>query len=243
MQKFRALLEIMRPLEWSKNFGTMLIALFVASIMFAMPIIWTDFILAGISLSFVVSALYIHNDLNDKEHDSKHPIKKKRPLPSGRLSIKEAQLFGLVISLIAFVISIGVLQNVLLTLFLIAIVINQLAYSAPPLHLKRRPVVDLVSGSLVNTFFRFYSGWVLLIPAFNAPIGVIICVLGMQFGGYTVYRLMSKNHEKKLSYKTSVTLFGERTIKRLALAVAGIGALLFITMCINWFFRFRVDII
>ena len=41
--------------------------------------------------SFVVSSTYVLNDILDLESDSNHPIKNKRPLASGKISIKKAK--------------------------------------------------------------------------------------------------------------------------------------------------------
>ena len=46
---------------------------------------------------------------------------------------------------------------------------------------KKVPIVDLISGSAINPIFRFYSGWVLLTQAFNAPLLPLVFIVGLQF--------------------------------------------------------------
>ena len=49
--------------------------------------------IAFISFSLLCSAIYIFNDIKDKDLDSKHPKKKFRPIASGEVSVKKAYIF------------------------------------------------------------------------------------------------------------------------------------------------------
>jgi len=83
-----ALLKLMRPKQWIKNF-----------FVFAAIIFSGKFLNAGLLganlLTFALfcltsSSIYIINDIVDIEKDRAHPTKKFRPLPSGKVSIKAA---------------------------------------------------------------------------------------------------------------------------------------------------------
>lgn len=50
-------------------------------------------VIAFISFSLLCSAIYIFNDIKDKDLDSKHPKKKFRPIASGEVSVKKAYIF------------------------------------------------------------------------------------------------------------------------------------------------------
>lgn len=86
--KIRALVMAMRPRQWTKN-----LALFVG-IVFAQKLFsFTAFERAGLAfLAFCLasSIIYLLNDLLDLENDRQHPVKRKRPLASGRLPISWA---------------------------------------------------------------------------------------------------------------------------------------------------------
>ena len=83
MSRIRALLEIMRPRQWTKN-GAVFIGLVFAQQLFNLPSLERA-VLAFIIFCFASSGVYILNDLMDLERDRQHPVKRLRPLPSGRL--------------------------------------------------------------------------------------------------------------------------------------------------------------
>jgi 4-hydroxybenzoate polyprenyltransferase len=174
------------------------------------------------------SALYVLNDLSDLERDKLHEVKRNRVLPSGKLNPLHALIFSIV--LIFFALLLGWFVNFLFFLCLLAMLLNQLFYSFKPFHFKSKPVLDLISGSIINPFFRFYAGWVLFVPAFNAPLLAVLFVIGFQFMGFTLYRLNSRELEKKLNFKSSIIVFGERKVKLVSYFFGVIGALSFILM-------------
>jgi 4-hydroxybenzoate polyprenyltransferase len=77
-------LRLMRPRQWTKN-----LAVF-AAIVFAGKL--TDLSLLGtvtlafVSFCLVSSALYALNDVIDADRDRNHPVKRDRPIASGRIS-------------------------------------------------------------------------------------------------------------------------------------------------------------
>jgi 4-hydroxybenzoate polyprenyltransferase len=82
----RQLLRAMRPKEWVKN-------IFVfAALAFSVDRLWTNpsallqVTLAAVAFCMAASAIYLINDLVDIEKDRAHPVKRNRPLASGKLS-------------------------------------------------------------------------------------------------------------------------------------------------------------
>jgi 4-hydroxybenzoate polyprenyltransferase len=78
-----ALLKSMRPKQWIKNL------LVFAAVVFSRNLFHLESVLrtfgAFLAFSLVASAVYIINDLVDRENDRRHPTKKNRPIASGRL--------------------------------------------------------------------------------------------------------------------------------------------------------------
>ena len=219
------LLEMMRPAEWSKTLGNMVIAALLATTLGFND--WVSFVIAFIAVGPLLwGGLYSLNDWTDWEKDRKHPVKKCRPIPSGRVPPQIALIFSLSLLIIAFAIAYFYFSNIYFIICLTAMMINQTLYTMRPFSFKKIAVLDLISGSLVNPFFRFYSGWVIFQPNFNAPLEMVLFVVAIQFGGYTLYRLASKKEEIEYCYKSSIVVFPETIVKvmaYLATIVAGIA--------------------
>jgi len=80
--------RLLRPRQWIKN-------LFVAAPLFFTSSLWTfqSFCLVGtafLAFCFVSSAIYILNDIVDRDADKQHAIKKNRPLAADRISVRAA---------------------------------------------------------------------------------------------------------------------------------------------------------
>lgn len=225
---FYGLLLLMRPLEWSKSFGNMAIAAVTAAFVFGIALDPVRFLTGFASLALLWGGLYALNDYTDREADALHPEKRNRAIPAGMVPAKTALAFSMLLILAAFAIAFFLIGSLFFIVCVLAMFVNQIMYTSKPFSLKKRPVVDLVSGALVNPVFRFYAGWVLFVPAFNAPLTVLLFILGMQFGGFGLYRMYSKDHEKKLGLKSSVVRFGGKQLRRLSYAALGIGAISYI---------------
>ena len=80
----------MRPQQWIKNF--FLFAPLVFSGRLFHPVDLETIALGFILFSLAASGIYLFNDIVDIERDRLHPLKSKRPLPSGRLSVPAASV-------------------------------------------------------------------------------------------------------------------------------------------------------
>jgi 4-hydroxybenzoate polyprenyltransferase len=225
-------LRLMRPMEWSKSAGNMLIAGVIAAYAFGGSFSTLEFVFGLVSVVLFWSGLYTLNDVMDWQEDAQHPVKKKRPIPSGLIQPNSALVFSYLLLFFSLGLTL-LLQNNLFFLCLLAMFINQLLYTSDPFSFKKRPVLDLLSGSVVNPIFRFYAGWVLLVPAFNAPLFALVFVVGLQIGGYGIYRLMSVEHEKKLGYTSSIVRLNGTTLKWFFYLAIVIGGLAYFAMCLN----------
>ena len=93
-----AAIKLIRPKQWLKNMFVFIPMFFGGSL--------TDFqdvyasIITFFAFCFIASSVYCFNDIYDVEADRRHPVKCKRPLASGALSMKSAYLLmGLMASL------------------------------------------------------------------------------------------------------------------------------------------------
>ena len=151
-------LKLIRVKHWIKN-GLVFLPLFFSGCLFEIDLL-IKAILAFFIFSLTSSVVYVNNDISDVEKDKKHPIKKKRPLASGIISIKTARIIEVVLLLIDIVM-IGILWYMgmhSVGVFIIPFVylILNIFYSK---GLKNVPIVDVVI--LVSGFvFRVMYGGV-----------------------------------------------------------------------------------
>ncbi len=233
-RRIAALIELTRPVEWSKTFGNMVLGATLALFLTGQPIFTLNnfylfvigFIAAG---PLLWGGLYALNDYYDWKKDLLHKVKKSRAVPSGRISAKAAHLFSLLLIFLALLI--GALSGALFFICIAVMFFNQILYTSKPFRLKERAVFDLISGSLINPIFRFYAGWVLFASAFNAPLLVLLFVVGFQFAGFTLYRLSNKKLETKLTFRSSAVVFGEKPVKYAAYIAGIIAGLSYLIMC------------
>jgi 4-hydroxybenzoate polyprenyltransferase len=92
---FRALIETLRPQQWVKN------GFIFAALIFSQSLTRWDrcrqVLLATLVFCLVSSATYVLNDIMDAPEDRHHPIKKLRPIASGRLSPITAGIVGAIL--------------------------------------------------------------------------------------------------------------------------------------------------
>ncbi|MBA7549728.1 Decaprenyl-phosphate phosphoribosyltransferase [subsurface metagenome] len=100
---FGALLETMRIPHWIKN------AFVVAPILFSGQFIcgwaWIRCLAALISFCLLSSAAYLINDVADRKSDKMHPVKRNRPIASGRVSPGVAAVSAIVLIIVALVLA------------------------------------------------------------------------------------------------------------------------------------------
>lgn len=95
MKTLGALIESLRPHQWTKN------VVVLAGLVFSEHLFKSAFLvrsLIGVAIFCGISSgVYLVNDLMDRERDRLHPKKKLRPIPSGRLPLPLATLAAVVL--------------------------------------------------------------------------------------------------------------------------------------------------
>jgi 4-hydroxybenzoate polyprenyltransferase len=124
------------------------------------------------------SSFYLFNDLADVESDRQHPVKCKRPIAAGLISIPVA--IGMAVFLLGSAIAIGFLRSPSLGLTIIAYAVLQTAYN---LRLKRTVILDV--GAIATGFIlRAYAGAaateIILSPWFLLCTGMLALFLGVE---------------------------------------------------------------
>ena len=87
-------------------------------------------LVAFVALCLAASGTYAWNDARDAEADRRHPEKCNRPVAAGKVSVTQAEVFGAVLFLLAFAVS--VLASFALLATVVIYVALTLAVLAPP---------------------------------------------------------------------------------------------------------------
>lgn len=147
-------IKLIRVKHWLKN-GLVFLPIFFSINMLNFNYLITTF-MAFIIFCFASSIVYVLNDISDVEKDRLHPVKKKRPLASGAISIAKAKIVILCLSVIILLMMLFLYSNVsnigIILIPIIYIFLNVL-YSE---GFKNIPIIDvviLVSGFVLRVMY------------------------------------------------------------------------------------------
>lgn len=144
------ILKIIRPTHWMKNVFVFL-PMFFGGYLFDSDAIFSSS-LAFIAFSLMASAVYCLNDIIDVEADRQHPVKKLRPIASGKVSIGEACMIMVV--LIALSLGVAAFANVDLVIIVGCYLLMEIAYC---FKLKQYAIIDVCILAL-GFVFRLMAG-------------------------------------------------------------------------------------
>jgi len=164
---FKALLRAMRPKQWMKN-GFIFAALVFDEKLFR-PLLFAKTALAFGIFCLASSAVYLLNDLADREKDRQHPTKRNRPLASGALAPWVAVVAAVIFTLISLLTALWLGRG--FTLVIVSYLVLNTAYS---FWLKHIVIVDVL---IVAAFYllRVAAG-VLVVQAERFSPWLYICV-------------------------------------------------------------------
>ncbi len=161
------LVRSIRPRQWIKNISIAAPLIFSGNL-FVQPL-FIKTAQAIIIFSIISSAVYLFNDIVDRQSDRKHPFKKFRPIASGVISVNQAIIFCLLF-LITGLYFAAKLSSFLLLFTLIYIAL-QIAYSFYLKHIAIIDVFVIATGFII----RVYAGGLVI----NAHMSIwfLICVI------------------------------------------------------------------
>jgi len=126
---------------------------------------------AFIIFCIAASATYLFNDVLDVKSDQLHPIKKNRPVASGKLPVKMALLISISFALVSFILAYNF--SYIFFLLIVIYLVLQLMYS---LWLKNHPTIDILIIAM-GFIIRVYAGAFVI----NAHLSVwfLLCVVSV----------------------------------------------------------------
>jgi len=177
-ERILALLRAMRPRQWVKNLA-LFVGIVFAHRLLSLPV-FERAVIAFVTFCLASSAIYLLNDLLDLENDRQHPVKSKRPLASGALTVSWAVIaMGILVlacaGLIALIFFIPITghpdifagyggANLLFALTVATYLILMVLYSARLKHVVLLDVFIIASGFVL----RILAGTVVL-PVVISP--------------------------------------------------------------------------
>lgn len=171
-----ALIKTMRPRQWPKNFFVFFAIIFDKQLFHENAFLHT---LAGFILfCFTSSIVYLVNDIADIEADRQHPVKKSRPLPSGKLPVSIAWITAAILVVIILPLAYWLAPG--FAAVLAAYLVINLAYSK---WLKHVPILDvfvIASGFVL----RVEAGVALIVVERFSPWLYVVTTLGSLYLGF-----------------------------------------------------------
>ena len=151
-------IQIARPDHWFKNVFLLpgvLLAFFFS------PASWNwdvlpRLLLALVSVCLVASSNYVLNEILDAPYDQYHPVKKNRPIPSGKIHLPVAYAELIVLAAAGLLVAFRI--NRPFGLAALALWVMGTLYNVKPMRLKDLPYADVLSES-VNNPLRLLLGW------------------------------------------------------------------------------------
>jgi decaprenyl-phosphate phosphoribosyltransferase len=171
--QFRGHLAICRFDHWVKNIFVVPGA--IAALAFSRtPLtsaVFLKLILGLLASGFIASSNYVLNEVLDAPFDRSHPIKQKRPVPSGLVHIPLAYVQWIV--LCAAGLALGYLLSLQLLLTLFALWCMGCVYNIPPVRSKDIPFLDVLTEA-INNPLRLLIGWFTVTQYTVPPVSLVV---------------------------------------------------------------------
>ena len=163
------IIKVSRPIHWVKNLSLFAALIFSRQLFLTIPFIQVLWAFAAFNLAS--SAAYIFNDVLDAKLDRLHPIKKNRPIASGKLGVPIALFVSFVFALVSLYLAASL--NSLFFFLVLTYIIFQIAYS---LGLKNIAIIDILIIA-AGFIIRVYAG-AFVIDA-HLSVWFLLCVISV----------------------------------------------------------------
>lgn len=220
-------LKLIRVKHWLKN-GLVFLPIFFSLNILNKEMLLTS-VLAFFIFSFTSSIVYVTNDIADIDKDKLHPIKKNRPLASGKVSIKEAKVLRGIL-LIVLGILLGIISKSIESIWVLLIpviyLVMNIAYSK---KLKDIPIIDvvvIVTGFILRVI---YGGLVINVEVSKYLYLMII------FGSFYLAFGKRRNEIMKNGDKsrTSLSLYNKEFLDKNMYVAFSLAIVSYILWCID----------
>ena len=198
------------------------------------------FIVGMVSICLVASSNYTINEVLDAPFDRLHPVKNRRPVPSGLVNIPLAYVQWIVLMLVG--VGMGVLVSKPFAITVGVLWIMGCLYNIPPVRSKDLPYVDVLSES-VNNPLRMVAGWYITGTLSIPPASLLLCywMIGCYFMAmkrYAEYRDIA-DPARAAAYRKSFAFYTEERLL-VSIMFYGTSAMLFLG---TFIMRYKLELI
>jgi chlorophyll synthase len=173
---------------------------------------WNEFLLFGLGLivmgPFLGGSTLLYNDYWDSEIDKTSKRKALFPLPQGLLSPKTVFWVSIIFMFLALIFSVFI--SLLFLIIVGGCIVLSLSYSTPPIRLKNRAGLDVVTNAFGSGLLCSIAGWIVVKPLIEYP---VIWGLISMFGVCSIYiptTIIDQENDKRLGVKTIAVELGKR---------------------------------
>lgn len=133
----RDVAKLVRPRQWTKNLAVFAAVIFSGNLddLGRLGVVMAAFV----ALCLISGGTYAINDAFDAERDRRHPVKRERPVASGRMSVRKA--LGIGVAMLAAGVSLSVALGMAFLATVVGFVVMQAFYGAV---LKNIGIVDML---------------------------------------------------------------------------------------------------
>ena len=173
IEKIRPYISIARPDHWVKNvfmaLGVLLAVFYhpdLLRISSIFQILW-----AVAATCLLASSNYVINEILDAPTDLKHPTKRLRPVPSGKIYLPLGYAEWILLGVVGLLMAAAVNKEFLLSSAFLLVM--GIIYNIRPMRSKDLPYLDVLTES-INNPIRLLLGWFSLTAREIPPISLLI---------------------------------------------------------------------
>ena len=183
----------------------------------------------ALSFSLVTGAIFVLNQYFDRKSDIMNPQKRHLPVAAGELSPKQSSVLFVSLFAIGLLVT-AIVDYTLLFLFVTYIGVG-IVYSTPPLHFKKRPVIDLLTVGVGSGIVPFLIGMQvsnqLLIDS-SLPL-ILICIIPLflfQIASHIFQAIGDYEADKDEKITTFVVRYGKEKSAKIAVLFSSLSLII-----------------
>jgi len=197
--------RLVRPLSNIKNIVIVAVAFYFSGADFHL----VSVLLGFFSLSFISSAIYGYNTINDLHLDQDNENKKY--YAQGVQFFGERKSLTIVLFLTVMGLAVGIFLGYYFFIALIFLTASGFFYSSKYTRFKEKIVLDILFGASLTFLFRFIAAWFIFSNNFPALLPMLALVFG-KTSGYLLYKGLDREYLLNKHIKNTITFISLKSL-------------------------------